>query len=143
MWTTAKLFVTTDTALSIQTACPLIIARILALSALAHLAVAAVRVRHTRARQLRPDTRVLIAHQVTTTIAVHAALDLLTADLLVVRVAVEAVRTGAHRAVGFGRADGVAAANDRATAHVLALKEAVFTAHTSVALTAIQVVGAA
>ena len=87
----------------------------------------------------RLDAGEFVADQISPAVTVLLALDLLAADLLVCGAAKEAFRTGADRLVAEGRADGVAATNDRAAAGVLTLKQAVVAAHTRVLLPALNI----
>jgi len=142
MRTAAELGMTRDTALSIQSTRPLIITRILADSIVAYLTVRAVRVLRAGARYLRLDTGKLIADQITAAVAVNPTLDLLTANFLVVGIAIKAVGTCTNGAVRFCGADRVTATDYWTSANVFAFKEAVFTADASVGFAAINIIRA-
>ena len=143
MRTTAELGMTRDTALSIQSTRPLIITRILTDTIVAYLTIRAIRVLRAGARYLRLDTGKLIADQITATVAVNPTLDLLTANFLVVGIAIKAVGTCTNGAVRFCGADSIASADYWTSANVFAFKEAVFTADASVSFAAINIVRAA
>jgi hypothetical protein len=123
----------------VQAACLGLGAGICTLASITDLGELAVFVRHTGTYDRRLDAGEFVADQISTAVTVLLALDLLAADLLVCWAAKEALRTGADRLVAEGRADGVAATNDRTVAGVLTLKQAVVAAHTRVLLPALNI----
>ena len=101
MRTTTELIMSRDTALRVQSTRPLVVTRVLTYTIVTYLTIRAVGVLRAGTRDLRLDTSKLIADKVTTAVAINTTLDLLTADFLIIRIAVEAVGTGTNSAVGF------------------------------------------
>jgi len=81
----------------------------------------------------------LVADEVTSTVSILLALDLLAANLLIGGAAKESFRTGTYRLVTHGRTDGIAATDDRTRTSILTLEQTIFTAYTSVLLPAVYI----